>query len=361
MKRLLLKLTTESTFIFNDKFYKQSDGCTMGGPLSVIFSNIFMTKLEDEVVIPVNPEFYRRFVDDSITKRKKNQPDKLFEKLNAYHDNIKFTCEVQPDKFLDTKIEISNGTIVTSVYRKITKLPVHWVSKIPKKYKRNSINGDLSRASKIATNFQHEIEQIRTKFKNAGYPPRFIECVIRNFREKARQKEADVVDEYIIPPNFFDIPKPFILLEIPFCYKNERISHHFLKKFHDFTGEKYQILIKWVTRKVKSLFRLKSQNPHPSCKIYEGVCSCGETYIGETKRNVAIRWHEHNTLSKKSEPAKHLKDNIDHEFTWRVLFSAPYNKRQRKNLEASEIALRRPTLNNQLETKILMLFRNGIT
>ena len=31
-KRLLMKLTTESTFIFNGTFYKQTDGCAMGGP-----------------------------------------------------------------------------------------------------------------------------------------------------------------------------------------------------------------------------------------------------------------------------------------------------------------------------------------
>ena len=39
-KRLLLKLTIESTFIFNTKCYKQTDGCIMGGPLSVVFSDI---------------------------------------------------------------------------------------------------------------------------------------------------------------------------------------------------------------------------------------------------------------------------------------------------------------------------------
>ena len=35
-KRLISKLTTESTFTFNIKYYKQTDGCTMGGPLSVV-------------------------------------------------------------------------------------------------------------------------------------------------------------------------------------------------------------------------------------------------------------------------------------------------------------------------------------
>ena len=34
-KRLLMKRATEVTFTFNNKFCKQTDGCTMGGLLSV--------------------------------------------------------------------------------------------------------------------------------------------------------------------------------------------------------------------------------------------------------------------------------------------------------------------------------------
>ena len=63
-KRLLLKLATECTYTFNHKFYKQIDGCTMGGPLSVTFSDIFMIKMESDIVIPHKPLFYCRFVDD---------------------------------------------------------------------------------------------------------------------------------------------------------------------------------------------------------------------------------------------------------------------------------------------------------
>ena len=60
--------------------------------------------------------------------------------------------------------------------------------------------------------------------------------------------------------------------------------------------DKFDLYIKWNIKKVKSLFKLKSNNPHTSCKIYEGTSSCGETYIGETKRNVEVRWSEHNSL-----------------------------------------------------------------
>ena len=71
MNRLLLKLTIENTFMLNSNFYKQIDGCTMSGPLSIIFSDIYMTKTEEEVVKLTNPNFYKRFVDDIISKREK--------------------------------------------------------------------------------------------------------------------------------------------------------------------------------------------------------------------------------------------------------------------------------------------------
>ena len=45
-KRLLYKLTTESTFQFNTKFFKQIDRFSMGGPLSVTLSDIHLTRTE---------------------------------------------------------------------------------------------------------------------------------------------------------------------------------------------------------------------------------------------------------------------------------------------------------------------------
>ena len=94
---LLLKLTTENSFMLDSKFYRQVDGCSMGGT-SVIFSDIYMTKTERIVVEPTKPQFYNRFVDDIINKRYKDQPDNLFQALNSSHPKIKYTIEA------DTKI-----------------------------------------------------------------------------------------------------------------------------------------------------------------------------------------------------------------------------------------------------------------
>ena len=120
--------------MFNSKFYRQVDGCTMGGPLSVVFSNIFLTKLENDIIKPLKPKFYRRFVDDVINRRRKDLEDTMFYAINNYHKNINFTQELEPKKFLDTNIVINEREITTTVHRKPNKYPTHWNSQIPKRY-----------------------------------------------------------------------------------------------------------------------------------------------------------------------------------------------------------------------------------
>ena len=112
-KRLLSKLTTEVSFQFNYKLFKQTDGCTMGGPLSVTLSDIHMIRMETDVVVPIRPIFYKRYVDDIYNRRQKNTCDVLYNAINNYHPKIKLTIETNPQRFLDTEITHINGTIET--------------------------------------------------------------------------------------------------------------------------------------------------------------------------------------------------------------------------------------------------------
>ena len=52
--------------------------------------------------------------------------------------------------------------------------------------------------------------------------------------------------------------------------------------------------MKWIAKKVKSLFPLKDKNIYPYGKIYQGDCVCKNDYIGETERNLITRWGECN-------------------------------------------------------------------
>ena len=139
--------------------------------------------------------------------------------MNSYHPKIKFTREITPEKFLDTKI-IYEKDIQTSVYRSDNKLPNHWNSKVPKKYKRNAINADLYRSVRTASDMDKEIKAVKEKFTKAGFPVRFTDSVIRQFDEKRREER----DEMLIPEDFFQEQKKKVFVELPFCSKSSTRS-----------------------------------------------------------------------------------------------------------------------------------------
>ena len=113
---------------------------------------------------------------------------------------------------------------------------------------------------------------------------------------------------------------------------------------------------------MQSLFNNKDKVKHHSCVIYRGMCSCGAGYIGETIRISEIRWNEHiNGKDKNSDCVKHLNNPFDHEFRWFVLSRASKICLKRKILETYYIKTCQPSLNNQINSDVLNLFRNGVT
>ena len=170
-------------FLEDGKLIRQVDGDPIGGPISVVLSNIFCVKMEFDVVKPLKPKLNKRYVDDIYSKQIKNQPDKLFEKLNNYHPNIKLIIEVTPSKFLDTEIMIKNGIIETSVVVKESKIPNHWSSAVSKRYKRNAVLGDLHRANKISSNFELEKQRIKKKYLSVNFPYNFIQSTFNSYQQ----------------------------------------------------------------------------------------------------------------------------------------------------------------------------------
>ena len=92
-KRLLLKLTTECTYTFNHKCFKEIDGCTMVSRLPVTFRDIYKIKMRSEIVSPQKPLFYHRYIDGIYSTRNKLKHDELFEKLDNYYPKINLTIE----------------------------------------------------------------------------------------------------------------------------------------------------------------------------------------------------------------------------------------------------------------------------
>ena len=106
---------------------------------------------------------------------------------------------------------------------------------------------------------------------------------------------------------------------------------------------------------------LKDHVVHKANVIYKETCSCSKLYVGEAKRNTEVRWKEHCFTKKTSEVGDHLLMNSGHTVNWEILTNAPKQVNKQKILDVFYIRTLQPTRNNKLNTKGILIFRNGIT
>ena len=125
----LFKLaTTESSFIFDNKLYKQIDGVAMGSPLGPTLANAFLCHFEknwlNECPSQFKPVVYKRYVDDIFVLFKSKEHLKLFVNyMNSKHKNIKFAFEIEDlnnFSFLDVKITRKSKRFVPYIFRRAT-------------------------------------------------------------------------------------------------------------------------------------------------------------------------------------------------------------------------------------------------
>ena len=147
----------------------------------------------------------------TYNKKKKNQPDELFESMNKYHPNMNLTVEVNSSKFLDKNISRHNE-IICFAYHKEIKLLFHWTSAVPKTLQKNVIIEDLHRVKNLSSNFEQEVRIINDNYMKAGYPFRFINSVIDGFNQEK--------EDLLTPTSVFEERKevsfqiPFSILEL---------------------------------------------------------------------------------------------------------------------------------------------------
>ena len=116
----LLKLaTTESSFIFDNKLYKQIDGVAMGSPLGPTLANALLCHYEklwlNKCPSQFKPVVYRRYVDNiSVMFRSKEHLKLFVSYMNSKHNNTKFTFETEDSNnfsFSDVKITRIKETV----------------------------------------------------------------------------------------------------------------------------------------------------------------------------------------------------------------------------------------------------------
>ena len=71
----------------------------MGSPLGPVLANIFMVELEMSVIPNLNDKIklWKRFVDDTYCFAKSEYTNNILLTLNSFHQNIKFTIEIEKD------------------------------------------------------------------------------------------------------------------------------------------------------------------------------------------------------------------------------------------------------------------------
>ena len=122
-KDLLNIATKESLFLFNNEYYKQIDGVSMGSPLGPTLANIFMCNFErkwlDKCPAAFKPIYYRRYVDDIfVLFSSSDHVEKFKEYFSSNHRNINFSYEKENENnmsFLDILISRKNKKFVTNV------------------------------------------------------------------------------------------------------------------------------------------------------------------------------------------------------------------------------------------------------
>ncbi|KFD54739.1 hypothetical protein M513_04439, partial [Trichuris suis] len=233
----------------------------------------------------ITPTVFKRYVDDVFAVIKSGKEEIFLEHLNSIFPNhISFTIEKEENgrlPFLDALVIRDGRRLKTTVYRKPTHSNryLHFSSHHSRSVMRGIITGMVDRAISVCDKefLAAELRHIKATFLYNGYPPGLISSVVRQ-----RINRPDVpLPEHNGP----SCP----LLVLPY-YKG--------------IGEKIRRMGKEVGFKtyfkssstLRAMLRNDKRRLPPEDKpgvIYEVLCSCSASYIGETGNSLSQRFSQH--------------------------------------------------------------------
>jgi len=358
LKKLLIVCTQESHFQFNNEFFDQIDGVSMGSPLGPLFANIFMADFEKKIMKELKSlgvNIWLRYVDDIFaTLKTPNNENIILDFLNKQHANIKFTIEKEEKNslpFLDTRVIRNVDKYVTTIYHKktFTGVYLNWKSLTARKYKIGLINCLLNRIWRICTNQTNRDEEV-IKLK-----------VILAKNEYPNEIINDTIDKYIARITLPNQPKlqkelkRFIVL--PFVNRKVEDFAVRLKALveDNYTQVDFNVAFK-APKTIGNMFPFKDRIRDISSQslvVYKINCAtCQAEYIGKTERILAHRMKEH-AKSTKSACFQHIVDNPDHRMDYdniQVIDRASSDFKA-KMKELLHILHTKPELNKQLNSQ----------
>ncbi|XP_071150518.1 uncharacterized protein [Mytilus edulis] len=183
--KMLTLVLKKNNFTFDGDHYLQVNGTAMGTKMAPSYANIFMGKLEKQLLETSveKPLSWFRFIDDVDMKWNKSDEDldTFITHANNIHPSIKFTHEKSKSKiaFLDTSSSLTEGIISTDLYSKPTDThqylspkschPAHLTKSIP--------YSQALRVKRICSNTEttkRQLRKLETRLKKRGYKHRNI-------------------------------------------------------------------------------------------------------------------------------------------------------------------------------------------
>ena len=259
----------------------------MGSSVSPVVANLYMEDFEEKALAsaPNPPYLWMRYVDDTFKVIHEYNIEEFTSHINSIDPHIQFTIE--PEKngsipFLDTEILLNDdASINTKVYRKPTHTDqyLNWNSNHHLEHKRSVVRTLIQRAESIPSTDdfkKEEMEHIKEALAANGYKPWMMKIPKKKEKNK---NTAEKSPGNRLPP----IALPYI----------KGLSENLQRLFrtHDVsTYHKPFNTLKSILVKPKDSIEKEDQCGlvyHIKCK------NCSDTYIGETGRNMGIRFKEH--------------------------------------------------------------------
>ena len=205
LEKALRLILQENSFQFNGGNYLQTHGTAMGTKMAVAFANIFMAKIETQILSKstYRPFVFKRFIDDifCLWDRSREDVQQFIVQCNNHHPTIKFTAEISETEttFLDTNVSKSDRFKTESVLDVKTHFKptetfqyTEFSTCHPPGVKRGFIKGEalrLLRTNSSRITFEEYIKKFKTNLIERGYPEKLTLETLSEVKFESR-KEA---------------------------------------------------------------------------------------------------------------------------------------------------------------------------
>lgn len=195
-------------FSFDNDFYLQVSGTSMGSIFAPNYANLFMGFFEQNCVFNPHVNIYQskimkwfRYIDDifCIFKGSVDEVKSFASLLNEFDPNLKFTLEYSLEKvhFLDMWILNNNGCLQTTLYQKETDRNTLLLatSLHPPSLKRSLPISQFYRLRRVCSStdeYINKASEMKSKFTQRGYD---LECVEQAFTLALNKPRSELLQK----------------------------------------------------------------------------------------------------------------------------------------------------------------------